>query len=64
MGAKTSEELKNFILSRLDVKVKQLTASEWTNEKYKQWLLFLCVDNSPMCAEHETEIKLAAILVL
>lgn len=64
-GARTLDVLKEFVLSRVPVRVKQIGRDEWAQSglRGQNWLLFLCpMENG--CPEAETQLKLAASLVM
>ncbi|XP_060524130.1 dnaJ homolog subfamily C member 10-like [Cylas formicarius] len=58
---KTLETLKEYILSKLKVEIKEVRTKEWPVLNNQEWLLFLCPDDSLNCPEKETMTKLAAI---
>lgn len=65
-GARSLEALKEFVLSRLPVGVKQIGGDEWggSGVRSQSWLLFLCPEGGFECPEAETQLKLAASLVI
>ncbi|KAJ3650312.1 hypothetical protein Zmor_022007 [Zophobas morio] len=62
-GPRTFDRLKDYVLSQLTVDVKDITTESWSDgDSHKQWLLFLCSEDGFDCPEHETRLKMAAIL--
>ncbi|KRT80031.1 Thioredoxin, partial [Oryctes borbonicus] len=64
-GSRTFEDLEDFVLSKLDVKINKVGVPLWNDEIYKKQdlLLFLCSDTgAASCPEEKTQIKLATSL--
>lgn len=65
-GPRSLEALTKFVLSKLSVEVKRISSNDWEQSGFRSqnWLLFLCPEDSANCPEPETQLKLAASLVI
>lgn len=65
-GSKSFEHLEEFILSNLRVQVTHITLENWEEDQFskQQWILFLCAEGDDSCPETNTQLKLAAAMVI
>nr|XP_023014480.1 dnaJ homolog subfamily C member 10-like [Leptinotarsa decemlineata] len=63
-GDRSVEALQDFVLSKLSVKIEEITIDQWENIEFRkqQRLLFLCPEGNTNCPETRTMLKLAASL--
>ena len=64
-GDRSEEDMMQFILSRLHVSVVNINADVWENSRgSSSWLLAACYKEDSACLDVDTQLKLAAMLVM
>lgn len=63
-GDRTVEALEEFVVSKLDVNVLDVTSKNWDTFRTEnsKWLLFLCAVDNSNCPEERTILKLSSSL--